>query len=62
MLNYDPPPTLDMPNSLAKSRWKVSLTRLDTSVPWGIYLDERFAGLNIYLVQELEEFEDSPVA
>lgn len=58
---YEPPPVLDIPESLARANFKVFLTRKDVSFPWGIYLDERFANLNIYVVQELEESLDAPV-
>ncbi|CAD7965174.1 unnamed protein product, partial [Amoebophrya sp. A25] len=60
--NYEAPPALEVPNSLAKSRFRVFLNRASVHVPWGIYLDERFATLNVYIVQELEGAAEAPVS
>eukprot|EP00392_Amoebophrya_sp_AT5.2_P010888 g10955.t1 len=59
--NYEAPPALEMPTSLVKSRFKVFLSRSAVDLPWGIYLDERFATLNVYICQELEEQPEAPV-
>ncbi|CAD7939826.1 unnamed protein product [Amoebophrya sp. A120] len=61
VFTYEAPPTLEVPTALAKSRFKVFLNRSAVDLPWGIYLDERFATLNIYIVQEIEEQAEAPV-
>ena len=61
MYNYEAPPALELPTSLVKSRFKVFLSRSAVDLPWGIYLDERFATLNVYICQELEEQPEAPV-